>query len=168
MIQQLNNSFSYPSLRIIQTACLDFFQDAFPTNFFFKSSHKLGRAMRNYPPLSLKLLKDAQLPNPGIQTLTVSSLISYCIPLHSFFLGCTGQLIIPDHEAHALSACPPSSLSLKYNHSSMKMTVLVAWLCPTLCNPLDGSPVVSPVHGILQARILEWVAFFETLDQVLL
>ena len=31
-------------------------------------------------------------------------------------------------------------------------------LCPTLCNPTDGSPPSSSVPGILQARILEWVA----------
>ena len=30
--------------------------------------------------------------------------------------------------------------------------------CSTLCNPMDCSPPVSSVHGILQARILEWVA----------
>ena len=30
--------------------------------------------------------------------------------------------------------------------------------CPTLCNPVDGSPTGSPVPGILQARTLEWVA----------
>ena len=30
--------------------------------------------------------------------------------------------------------------------------------CPTLCDPLDGSPPGSSVPGILQARILEWVA----------
>ena len=30
--------------------------------------------------------------------------------------------------------------------------------CPTLCNPIDGSPTGSSVPGILQARILEWVA----------
>ena len=30
--------------------------------------------------------------------------------------------------------------------------------CPTLCNPIDGSPPGSPVLGILQARTLEWVA----------
>ena len=30
--------------------------------------------------------------------------------------------------------------------------------CLTLCNPIDGSPPVSPVPGILQARTLEWVA----------
>ena len=31
-------------------------------------------------------------------------------------------------------------------------------LCPTLCNPMDCSPLGFSVHGILQARILEWVA----------
>ena len=31
-------------------------------------------------------------------------------------------------------------------------------LCPTLCDPIDGSPPGSPVPGILQARVLEWVA----------
>ena len=30
--------------------------------------------------------------------------------------------------------------------------------CPTLCDPIDGGPPGSPVPGILQARILEWVA----------
>ena len=30
--------------------------------------------------------------------------------------------------------------------------------CPTLCDPIDSSPPGSPVPGILQARILEWVA----------
>ena len=30
-------------------------------------------------------------------------------------------------------------------------------LCPALCNPIDGSPLGSPIPGILQARTLEWV-----------
>jgi len=30
--------------------------------------------------------------------------------------------------------------------------------CPTLCDPIDGSPPSFPVPGILQARTLEWVA----------
>ena len=30
--------------------------------------------------------------------------------------------------------------------------------CPTVCNPIDGSPPDSPIPGILQARTLEWVA----------
>ena len=31
--------------------------------------------------------------------------------------------------------------------------------CPTLCNPMDCSPPDSSIHGILQARVLEWVPF---------
>ena len=30
--------------------------------------------------------------------------------------------------------------------------------CPTLCDPIDSSPLGSPIPGILQARTLEWVA----------
>ena len=41
-----------------------------------------------------------------------------------------------------------------------KMIVLVAQFCPTHCDPLDCSLPGSSVQGILQARILEWVAIF--------
>ena len=42
----------------------------------------------------------------------------------------------------------------------LKTTAAVKSLqsCPTLCDPRDGSPLGSPIHGILQARTLEWVA----------
>ena len=30
--------------------------------------------------------------------------------------------------------------------------------CLTLCDPIDGSPPGSSIHGIFQARVLEWVA----------
>ena len=36
---------------------------------------------------------------------------------------------------------------------------LVTHSCPTLCNPMDCSPSGSSVHGILQARLLEWIVF---------
>ena len=36
--------------------------------------------------------------------------------------------------------------------------VLVAESCPTLCNPMECSLAGFSVHGILQARMLEWVA----------
>ena len=39
------------------------------------------------------------------------------------------------------------------------MKVLVVQLCPALCDPVDCSPPGSSVYGILQARILDWVAF---------
>ena len=38
------------------------------------------------------------------------------------------------------------------------VTLKVAQSCPTLCDPMDCSPPSSSVHGILQARILEWAA----------
>ena len=40
----------------------------------------------------------------------------------------------------------------------VKVEVLIAQLCLTLCDPMDCSLLGSSVHGILQARILEWVA----------
>ena len=42
-----------------------------------------------------------------------------------------------------------------------KVKVLVIQMCPTLCHPMDCSPPGSSVHGILQARILEWVAILQ-------
>ena len=38
--------------------------------------------------------------------------------------------------------------------------------CPTLCNPRDGSPPGSSVHGIYQARVLEWVTIAFSLDDL--
>ena len=45
-------------------------------------------------------------------------------------------------------------------HTYLKVNALVAQSCPTLtlCDPMDCSPPGSSVHGIFQARILEWVA----------
>ena len=47
------------------------------------------------------------------------------------------------------------------------MCVLVAQLCPALCDPMDCSWPGSSVHGILQVKILEWVAmpFFQGIFQ---
>ena len=50
----------------------------------------------------------------------------------------------------------------KITHASTRnesvKQVLVAWPCPALCDTIDCSPPVSSVHGIFQARMLEWVA----------
>ena len=43
-------------------------------------------------------------------------------------------------------------------HACCHAKVLVTQLCPTLCHTMDCSPPGSSVHGILQARTLEWVA----------
>ena len=49
---------------------------------------------------------------------------------------------------------PPPKILCIY----VQMVVLVTQLCPTLCDPIYCSLSVSSVHGIIQARILEWVA----------
>ena len=41
---------------------------------------------------------------------------------------------------------------------STSVKVLVSQSCPTLCDPMDCSPLGSSVLGILQARIMEWLA----------
>ena len=50
------------------------------------------------------------------------------------------------------------SISLLLTMLSLKVKVLVAQSCPTPCDPMDCSLQGSSVHGILQARIQEWVA----------
>ena len=37
------------------------------------------------------------------------------------------------------------------------IVLLIAQSCPTLCNPTDWRPPGSSVHGILQARAMEWI-----------
>ena len=45
-----------------------------------------------------------------------------------------------------------------YIHTAAAAVVKSLQLCPTLCDPIDGSSPGSPIPGILQARTLEWVA----------
>ena len=54
---------------------------------------------------------------------------------------------------------PPLEKKLNLKIFTMTMTMLVTQSCLTLCDPMDYSPQGSSVHGILQARRLEWVAF---------
>ena len=49
-------------------------------------------------------------------------------------------------------------MSLLFNMLSAAAAAKLLQSCPTLCDPIDGSPPGSPVPGILQARTLEWVA----------
>ena len=54
--------------------------------------------------------------------------------------------------------CLKFIISNVFSHSQQISESEVAQSCPTLCDPMDCSPPCSSVHGILQARILEWVA----------
>ena len=53
---------------------------------------------------------------------------------------------------------PLISLGLTQGKILILLSLSLAQLCPTLCDPMDCSPAGFSVHGILQARIPEWVA----------
>ena len=71
-------------------------------------------------------------------------------------------------SGNSFTGCPLSvlrgRLSLYFSSLASARTTAAAAAakslqsCPTLCDPIDGSPPGSPVPGILQARTLEWVA----------
>ena len=53
---------------------------------------------------------------------------------------------------------PQKNLELPKTRAAAAAAAKSLQSCPTLCNPKDGSPPGCPIPGILQARILEWVA----------
>ena len=59
--------------------------------------------------------------------------------------------------AESLS-CPPETITTLLIGYAAAAAAKLLQSCPTLCDPIDGSPPGSPVPGILQERTLEWVA----------
>ena len=57
-----------------------------------------------------------------------------------------------------LELTPPQKCPFHYRESERKKESEVSWSCPTLCDPMDCSLSRSFVHGIFQARVLEWDA----------
>ena len=82
--------------------------------------------------------------------------ISYVLPLpFIFFLSLIAVLMMLGSREAWLYVCE-RNVHVGMDVSESKG--LVAQLCLTLCNPMDCSPPGSSVHGILQTRILVWVA----------
>ena len=81
--------------------------------------------------------------------------------IQSFVVSCHSQILKP-HCTFEL----PGELKKKHTHTHWAHPLCFFCAaaakslqsCPTLCDPIDGSPPGSCVHGILQARTLEWVA----------
>ena len=75
----------------------------------------------------------------------------WVLPTHSTFVYTTeGALTL-----HWLTHCLMGAVATADN---IKVYVLVTQSCPALCNPMDCSPPGSSVFGILEAKIMEWVA----------
>ena len=64
----------------------------------------------------------------------------------------------PRHREIAPTGSPHQSLPVYYPAAAAAAAAKSFQLCPTLCDPIDGSPSGSTVPGILQARTLEWIA----------
>ena len=70
--------------------------------------------------------------------------------------GDLGRMDTCRYMAESFCCSPETITTLIIGYAAAAAKLLQ--LCPTLCNPIDGSPLGSPVPGILQARTLEWVA----------
>ena len=77
------------------------------------------------------------------QNQSLPTLLFYALTYTSDFMG---------------GCSPTTSLGEGVNLQLLLLLLLTLQSCPTLCNPIDGSPPGSTVPGILQARTLEWVA----------
>ena len=112
-----------------------------------------------------KGLQHARLPCPSLfpgVCLNSRLLSRWChpavsssvIPFSSYLQSFPASRSFPVSQPFALG-----SQSIGVSTSILPISVvLVALLCPILCKPMDCSPLGSSVHGILQAKILEWVA----------
>ena len=105
--------------------------------------------------------------NPSYKYFTWTMLASYLACNHLFFFSMKSVLLktkIQFYSFFFFSFILITDITL--NHSAQFNNSTLQWLClcsvakpcQTLCDPMDCSSPGSSVHGILQARILEWVA----------
>ena len=91
--------------------------------------------------------------------------VCVCVRVHARVLNRFShvQLLVTPWTA-AYQAPPSMGFSRQEYWSAVPLSSLseseseVTHSCPTLCNPMDCSPLGSSVHEIFQARVLEWVA----------
>ena len=98
------------------------------------------------------------IPGPGRSHMPQGN---YCSPQATEPILCNKRSHCSEKPTQLESS--PHSPQLEKTHAQEQWpsTAAAAKLlqsCPTLCNPIDGSPPGSPIPGILQARTLEWVA----------
>ena len=91
---------------------------------------KLGHFLTTYTRINSKWIKDLNVRPKTIKLLEEN----------------IGKTLDDINESKILYDPPPAAAAKSFQS------------CPTLCNPIDGSPPGSPIPGILQARTLKWVA----------
>ena len=78
--------------------------------------------------------------------------------IFSYFRNVNAELKLQITWRHAVSIFYSCLLVVYSPYAAAAAATKSLQSCPTLCDPIDGSPPGSPVPGILQARTLEWVA----------
>ena len=86
-----------------------------------------------------------------VRTFAVSGKVGIC-------RGRTRSCVSGDHRSRGSKPDPPREVEGSGHAAAAAAAAKSLQSCPTLCDPIDGSPPGSPVPGILQARALEWVA----------
>ena len=111
--------------------------------------------------ICMRLLPLHFVPKAGIRSDQIQEEVKHVLPLNDESYKRTVAVCSTPHswvEAHRMSVS--ATLSLQWLVWNMPWSkVLVTQSCLTLCNPMDCSQPGSSVHGILQARIREWIPF---------
>ena len=130
------------------------------TAFTVFMKFKFSRTTQHYP---------IQLPVGGLNPLSLfgclinSQLILLCFSLYCYYsilksLYCSHKQFILSQSFMSLSLQDYTTLIFLSLTIDSHLHSEVAQSCPTLCNPMDCSLPGSSIHGIFQAKILEWVA----------
>ena len=116
-----------------------------PRSLLMKVKEESGKAGLKLNIQKMKIMTSSPITSWQIDGKTMETVTDF------IFLGFE---ITADYDCkHEIKGC-------SWKESSDKPACAAKSLqsCPTLCDPIDGSPPGSTVPGILQARILEWVA----------
>ena len=89
----------------------------------------------------------SQYPRPSHPPFPLWCPYIYFLPLCLYFYFANKVLYLHPESQAGWGICPLAAAATKSLQS-----------CPTLCDPIEGSPPGSPIPGILQARTLDWVA----------
>ena len=94
------------------------------------------------------------------KSVTFWASLSCCVylpPWHSPACSCFCTTLIAHSDNSDAAPLSPGRVLFFFDVAAAAAAKSLQ-LCPTLCDPRDGSPPGSPIPGILQARTLEWVA----------
>ena len=129
----------------------------FPFFFFPYISHEVMR------PDTMILVFWVLSFKPDFSLYSFTLIKRLLIPLHFLQMESSAYLrLLTFLPAILIPTCVSSSSASHMMYSACLSAAAAAakslQSCPTLCDPIDGSPPGSPIPGILQARTLEWVA----------